>query len=324
MRFGVLSTANIGLKAVVPAVERSEHEVLAIASRDVERSRAVADDHGIDRAYGSYEDLLADDDLDAVYNPLPNSLHGEWTKRAANAGLDVLCEKPLAVDADEAREVVEYCDNAGVTLMEAFMYRYHPRTERACEVLADELDAVRGAFATFQFPLRGRPDDIRLDPELAGGSLMDVGCYAVSVTRTLLGEPDWVSGRTVDSRGSGVDTHVAAQFGYEGATAQVSASFDTQDVQRYRVEAENGWLEAPADAFNPRGDEVRIEYAVDGREVVETFPAGDHYQRQVEHFADCVEEGASPRTDGAEAVANMRVVDAIYESADRGERVWLD
>jgi predicted dehydrogenase len=153
---------------------------------------------------------------------------------------------------------------------------------------------------------------------------MDVGCYAVNVTRTLLGEPEWVSARTVDSRDCGVDTHVAAQLAYDGATAQVSASFDTQDVQRYRIEAENGWLEAPADAFNPRDDEVELRYAVDGREVVERFPAGDQYRLQVEHFADCVERGETPETDGEEAVANMRVVDAIYESADSGERVSLD
>jgi len=324
MRFGIISTANIGAKAVIPAIQRSEHEAVAIASRSEERARAVADDLGIDRAYGSYEALLADDELDAVYNPLPNAAHAEWTKAAADAGLDVLCEKPLAVDADEARDVAAYCEDAGVTLMEAFMYRYHPRTRRAREVVAGELDAVRGAYATFQFPLRGRPGDIRLDPDLAGGSLMDVGCYAVHVTRTLLGEPSAVSARTVDSRDCGVDTHVAARLEYEGATAQISASFDTQDVQRYRVEAENGWLEAPADAFVPRGDEVELRYAVDGREVVETFDAGEQYRLQVEHFADCVAAGETPATDGSEAVANMAVLDAIDESADSGDRVQLD
>ena len=324
MQFGVISTANIGVKAVVPAIGRSVHAVAAIASRDEARASEAAADLGIERSYGSYEALLADDDLDAVYVPLPNGLHAEWTKRAADAGLHVLCEKPLAVDAAEARELAAYCEDAGVTLMEAFMYRYHPRTRRAREVVERELEDVRGAFATFQFPLRDRPEDIRLDPELAGGSLMDVGCYAVNVTRTLLGEPSAVTARTVDSRDCGVDTHVAAGLEYDGATAQVSASFDTQDVQRYRVEAENGWLEAPADAFVPRGDEAELRYAVDGREVVETFDAGDQYRLQVEHFADRVAAGGRPETDGAEAAANMAVIDAIYEAADRGARVELD
>jgi len=324
MRFGVISTANIGVTAVIPAIQRSEHEVVAIASRSEGRARETADECGIDRAYGSYEALLADEALDAVYNPLPNAAHAEWTKRAADAGLGVLCEKPLTVDAPEARDLGAYCDEAGVALMEAFMYRYHPRTRRAREIVREELDEIRGAFATFQFPLRGRPDDIRLDPELAGGSLMDVGCYAVNVTRTLLGEPDAVTACTVDARGCGVDTHVAAQLEYDGATAQVSASFDTRDVQRYRVEAENGWLEAPADAFVPRGDTVELRWGVDGREVVETFDAGEQYRRQVEHFAACVESGEPPETDAAEAEANMRVVDAIDDAADRGERVELD
>jgi xylose dehydrogenase (NAD/NADP) len=324
VQFGVLSTANIGVKAVVPAIQRSEHAVAAIASRDEGRANEVAADLGIERAYGSYDALLGDDDLDAMYVPLPNGLHAEWTKRAADAGLDVLCEKPLAVDAAEARGLAAYCEDAGVTLMEAFMYRYHPRTRRAREIVRAELADVRGAFATFQFPLRGRADDIRLDPELAGGSLMDVGCYAVNVTRTLLGEPSAVTARTVDSRDCGVDTHVAAQLEYEGATAQVSASFDTQDVQRYRIEAENGWLEAPADAFVPRGETAELRYAVDGREVVETFDAGDQYRLQVEHFADRVASGVAPETDGGEAAANMAVIDAIYEAADRGARVELD
>jgi len=323
MRFGVVSTANIGVAHVIPAIQRSEHEVLALASRSEARASEVVSDLGIERAYGSYSELLADDDLDAVYVPLPNAAHAEWTKRAADAGLDVLCEKPLAVDAAEARDLATYCEDAGVTLMEAFMYRYHPRTRRAREVVETELDEIRGAFATFQFPLRGRPDDIRLDPDLAGGSLMDVGCYAVNVTRTLLGEPDAVTARTVDSRDCGVDTHVAAQLEYDGATAQVSASFDTQDVQRYRVEAENGWVEAPADAFAPRGDDLELRWGVDGREVVETFDAGDQYRAQVEHFARCVESGARPETDGGEAVANMAVIDAIYDAAESGERVEL-
>ncbi|NHN40376.1 Gfo/Idh/MocA family oxidoreductase [Halorubellus sp. JP-L1] len=324
MRLGIISTANIGVKAVIPAIQRSEHEAVAIASRSEERARAVAADLGIERAYGSYEALLADEELDAVYVPLPNAAHAEWTKAAADAGLDVLCEKPLAVDADEARDVVAHCEDAGVTLMEAFMYRYHPRTRRAREIVSEELEDVRGAFATFQFPLRGRPDDIRLDPDLAGGSLMDVGCYAVNVTRTLLGEPSAVSARTVDSRDCGVDTHVAATLEYDGATAQVSSSFDTHEVQRYRIEAENGWLEAPAGAFNPSTDTVELRWGTDGREVVETFDAGDQYRSQVEHFADCVASGATPETGGAEAVANMEVVDAIYESADAGERVVLE
>lgn len=204
------------------------------------------------------------------------------------------------------------------------MYRYHPKTERAAEIVDEELEGVRGAFATFQFPLRGRPDDIRLDPDLAGGSLMDVGCYAVSVLRTLLGEPERVSARTLDTRDCGVDTHLAGRFEYEGATAQLSCSFDTPAEQRYRVEAENGWL-AVDGAFNPAdaGEPQSITYAVDGREVTETFDPVDQYAEQVRHFVDCVESGRRPRTDADEAVANMAAIDALYESAATGEVVDL-
>jgi predicted dehydrogenase len=321
MNFGVLSTANIGRAAVIPAIQDSDHEVTAVASRDPDRAREFADEVGIDRAYGDYGDLLDDGDLDAVYNPLPNALHAEWTKRAADRGLDVLCEKPLGVDAAEAVEMGEHCEAAGVTLMEAFMYRYHPRTERVEAVVAEELGDVRGVEATFQFPLR-RSDDIRLDPELAGGSLMDVGCYAVNAARTLLGEPDRVLGTVHDSRGCGVETHASGILAYDdGASARISSSFDTRDLQRYRVEAENGSLVAES-AFVPRGDDgVEIEYEVDGRHVVETFEAVDQYRREVEHFADCVARDLSPRTDATEAARNMRVIDALYESADRSAAV---
>jgi xylose dehydrogenase (NAD/NADP) len=324
MQFGIVSTANIGRAAVVPAIQDSDHEVLAVASRDERTAKRMATEFAIPRAFEGYDALLADPDLDAVYVPLPNSLHAEWTKRAADAGLDVLCEKPLAADADEAQDVVAHCADAGVTLMEAFMYRYHPRTRRAAEVVSDQLGDVRRVDATFQFPLRGRPDDVRLNPDLAGGSLMDVGCYAVSAARLFLGEPETVYATTSDTRDCGVDTGVTAQFEYaDGASAQISASFDTQDTQRYRVEATDGWLEAD-EAFVPRGDDgVDLAYAVDGREVTESFDPVDQYRLEVEQFADCVESGTTPRTDGAEAVANMRVIDACYESAKLGEPVNL-
>jgi predicted dehydrogenase len=319
MRFGILGTANIGRTAVLPGIEATEHEALAVASRDEERARAFADDCGVPRAYGSYEALLADDDIDAVYNPLPNARHAEWTRRAADAGCHVLCEKPLTVDAAEARELGEYCDERGVTLMEAFMYRYHPRTERAVEVVCEELDDVRFVKSSFQFPLGRDVEDIRLDPDLAGGSLMDVGCYAVTAARLFLGEPDRAYASAADTRNVGVDTQLVGLLEYsDGATAEVSCSFDTHDTQHYRVEAENGWLEADQ-AFVPREDDrATLRYTVDGREVTETFDDVDQYRRQVEHFVDCVRHDRRPRTDAREAERTMAVIDALAESADQG------
>lgn len=320
MEFGIIGTAGIARKSVLPAIDASEHAVGAVASRDPERARAFADAFDVPRSYGAYEDLLEDDGIDAVYVPLPNAAHAEWTIRAADAGLDVLCEKPLAVDADQAREVAAHCEDRGVTLMEAFMYRYHPRTERAIELAREELADVRSVSASFKFALYDDPGNVRLSEELAGGSLMDVGCYAVSAARQFLGEPDRVYAHTHDSRGAGVDTELAGVLEYDdGSSARIASGLDTPKVQRYRVEATNGWLEV-ADAFDaPLDEPLELEYRIDGRHAVETFDPVDHYRLQVEHFADCVASGARPRTDADEAIANMRVVDALAESAARGD-----
>jgi predicted dehydrogenase len=323
MQFGVLGTADIARTAFVPAVDGTDHEVVAIASRDGDRATAVARGLEIPRAYAGYEQLLADDALDAVYVPLPNSLHAEWTKRAADAGLHVLCEKPLGANAVEAADLGEYCAERGVTLMEAFMYRYHPRTERAIEIARTELDDVRTVTARFTFRMDDRAADIRLDPELAGGSLMDVGCYAVHVARQVLGDPNLVTGVTTDRRDAGVDTEATAILAYEdGATAQVSCGFATPKTQFYRIKAENGWV-AVDEAFNTDGDETTLRYAVDGQSVTETFDPVEQYALEVEHFADCVAAGRTPVTDAADAAATLRVIEAIQESAN-GAPVELD
>jgi predicted dehydrogenase len=323
MRFGILSTAGIALESVVPAIQRSEHTAFALASRDGSRAERVAREHDIPRAYGSYEALLTDEDVDAVYNPLPNALHAEWTKRAADHGKDVLCEKPLTGDATAGRELFDYCAERDVTLMEAFMYRFHPRTERAVDVVERELGTVTSVDTAFSFRLDDE-GDIRLDPDLAGGSVMDVGCYAVNAARLFLGEPRRVSAVTVDDRNAGVDTAMAAVFEYDDATARVASGFDRAQSQYYRVETEDGWLQAdPAFGTDPT-ESVTLEWHVDGRTVVEEFEPVDHYRVQVEAFADSVDAGEEPRITRGETLGNMRVIDAIYESAASGEAVAVD
>jgi xylose dehydrogenase (NAD/NADP) len=321
MQFGVISTANIADKAVVPAIRDSDHDVRAIASRSPDAAADFADRHGIPETYDSYEALL-DADVDAVYNPLPNALHAEWTKRAADAGLHVLCEKPLASDAEEAVEVVEHCADAGVTLMEAFMYQYHPRTVRALEVAREELGDIRHVHAAFNFPLP-EGSDVRLDPDLAGGALMDVGCYSVSAARQFLGEPVLVDASTHDHRDCGVDTEIAGGLEFDGgATATVEASFETRELQTYRVEGTEGWLEA-RDAYNPDGGETILRWGTGEKTVEETFDDVDQYRLEVEHFAASVQAERDPLTDGEEAVANMRTIDALYEAAATGETIPL-
>jgi predicted dehydrogenase len=323
VHFGVIGTADIATEDVIPAIGRSDHEVTAIASRDGDRARAVADALEIDRSYGSYDALLADGDVEAVYNPLPNGLHAEWTRRAADEGLHVLCEKPLAVSATEAAETFDYCETRGVTLMEAFMYRFHPRTERAREVARDVLGELRSGEASFTFNLRG-PEagaDIRMSPDLGGGSLLDVGCYAVDALRGILGEPTRAYAEVSDSRGAGVDTSVSGVLAFPGGVhARIGCGFDTPRRQVYRVEAADGWL-AVRNAFNAGVDEpMAIEYERDGERVTET-ERGDHYRRQVEAFADAAAAGRTPPRDRSETVATARVLDALAASGERGRPV---
>lgn len=322
MRFGILSTANIAQGAVIPAIRESDHETVAVASRDRSAAEAVGDSFGIPERYGSYEELF-ETDIDAVYNPLPNALHAEWTRRAADHGLHVLCEKPLTSNAASAEALFDYCADAGVTLMEAFMYRLHPRTTRAFEVVENELEDVRAATATFTFQLGDRSDDIRLSPELAGGSRMDVGCYAVSAVRGFLGEPRRASAHTIDTRNCGVDTGMVATLEYDDAHAQVRAGFDTKRREHYRVDAENGWLEAESVFVGKTDEPASIEYSIDGRRVTEAFDPVDPYRLEVDAFADAVESGSPPAVGREETIANMRVLDAIGESADAGEPVEL-
>ena len=325
MRFGIISTADIATEWMIPAIRKSDHEVVAIGSRNQDSAVIVAEEFDVPHAYGSYEALFEDESVDAVYNPLPNGLHAEWTKKAADHGLDVLCEKPLTANAEAAGELFDYCEDAGVTLMEAWMYQFHPRTARLREIVANELESPRYATSTFTWRMADGAEDVRLDPDLAGGALMDVGCYCVSGIRGVFGEPDRVYAEASDTRDSGVDTQLLGTLAYEdGRTASFACGFDTDHEERLRIEAANGWLEAH-DCYGPDDDQqVALSYAVDGREVTETFDAVDHYQLEVEAFADAVAAGDPAPISKGESVANMATIDALYESADRHEPVTLD
>jgi len=325
MRFGIISTADIGVDSVMPAIAASEHEIGAVASREEPAARAVADEFGVESAYGSYEAMFEDDSLDAVYNPLPNGLHGEWTKKAADAGLHVLCEKPFTGSAAETEAVFDHCEAQGVTVMEAFMYRFHPLTERAAEVVAEELGDVRAVTSAFTFRMPDGAEDIRLDPALDGGSVYDVGTYAISAARMFLGEPDRVYAHTNDGRDCGVETEMAGVLEYDsGASARIQSGFETPLTQYYRVETTDGWLRAEPTFDVDVTGETSLTYSVGGREVTETFEPTDHYRLEVEHFAECIEAGETPRIDREESVDQARVIDAVLESGERGEPVALD
>src|SRR2546428_11708210 len=213
LRWGISSTARIGARRVTPALLRSQTgTAVAIASRDLTRAREIAAKFQIPRTYGSYETLLADRDIDAVYNPLPNSLHPEWTIRAAQAGKHVLCEKPLAVDAVQAQTMVDACRKAGVLVQEAFMYRYHPQIGELRRLAASgAIGALWLVRSAVTFTVR-RDDDIRLNASLGGRGLLDVGCYCVSISRLLLGEPQAVTASGVFEHG--VDVRLAGLLSF--------------------------------------------------------------------------------------------------------------
>lgn len=320
VRWGILSTANIGRAAVIPAIQASGNgKVVAVASRDEGRAKEFARAHGIPTAHGTYEALLEDPGVDAIYIPLPNSMHLPWTVRAAEAGKHVLCEKPLALDAAQCREMAAAAEGAGVLLMEAFMYRFHPRTEQVVRMAREgAVGPVRIMRSSFTFRLTN-PDNIRLSARLGGGSLMDVGCYCVNVTRTVMGEEPAEVQATANWAASGVDEELVAILRFEsGAVAHFDSSLTTERREFYEVSGPDGTL-VVEDAFLPGTDHVEIAVHR-GRREGETvrIPGADEYQVMVEHFGDCVLHGRPLRYTAEEAALNMAVIEALYASARSG------
>ena len=319
----MLSTANIGKKLVNPAIQASSNGALvAVASRDAERARAFAAETGIPRHHGSYEALLRDPEVDAVYIPLPNGMHREWSIRAAEHGKHVLCEKPLALDAAECLEMDAAAKDNGVLLMEAFMYRFHPRIDRLVELVrSGAVGELRGIRSAFTFRLT-RPSDIRWSRELGGGALMDVGCYCVNVSRTVVGAEPIEVAAWADWTDHDVDARLAGTLRFEGG---VVAQFDCALTMERREMCEVAGTEAVLaveDAFLPgTGDTVIRTLRGRAQPAVETVPGADEYRIMVEHFADCALTGSPLRYPPTEAAANMRVMEALYRSARAGGAV---
>jgi xylose dehydrogenase (NAD/NADP) len=318
---GIISTATIALHSLRAAAATPAVEFVAVASRDPLRAQAYALEHAIPRPYGSYEELLDDPDVDAVYNPLPNSLHHEWTMRALAAGKHVLCEKPYSRHPADVDEAFDRAEEAGLVLMEAVMYRHHPQTHRVAGLVADgALGRVRLIRATFSFVLQDETN-IRALPELEGGVLMDIGCYCVSGPRLLAGEPQWVSGEQVDAP-TGVDLafHGTMRFAND-VVAQFDSSFALPRSQRLEVEGEDGSLlvespwrtDWPGDVVLRRGDEV---------ERVEVEQA-DSYRLQLENFAAAIEGSAAPLLGREDALGQARAIDALYRSAAERRAIEL-
>jgi predicted dehydrogenase len=322
VRWGVLSTAHIGQVAVNPAIQASRNgQLVAIASRDLGKAREFADRWKIPAAYGSYEELLASDEIDAVYVPLPNSLHREWTIRAAEHKKHVLCEKPLALSPDEALEMHAAATQHRVKLMEAFMYRFHPRTERVIEMVSNgQIGAPLAIQAAFTFRLRSGPN-IRLAADLGGGALMDVGCYCVNVSRTLAGAEPVEAQAWAEWGSSGVDTRLAGSLRFPtGLIAQLDCALSLERRERYEVAGPDGSI-AVVGAFVPGMADTVIEERRGRADVTgHLIPAADQYRLMVEHFADSVLRDEPVRYPATEAAANLRAIEALYLSARSGGR----
>ncbi|HEY1716473.1 MAG TPA: Gfo/Idh/MocA family oxidoreductase [Solirubrobacteraceae bacterium] len=319
-QWGLLSTARIN-DAFIAGVARSRRSaVLAVASRDLARAESYAAERGIGRAYDSYEALLADPDVDAVYISLPNSLHLEWTGRALAAGKHVLCEKPLGRRAADVRAAFDLADRHDRLLMEAFMYRHHPQTARLVELVSSgAIGRLRHIRASFSFRLSD-PDDVRLSAELDGGALMDVGCYCVSAARLLAGEPELVSGTQVLG-GDGVDVSFTGWMRFPG---DVAAHFDCgiilDDRHDLEVVGEEGSLFL-ADPWHCRtpGIELRRSRTT---EVIDV-PVTNSYGLEADNLAAAIDGEGVPLLGRADAEAQASALEALYASADSGAVVTL-
>ncbi|MDR7418108.1 MAG: Gfo/Idh/MocA family oxidoreductase [Armatimonadota bacterium] len=318
LRWGVLGVANIAVRAVIPAIHAAANaRLVAIASRSTTRAQDAAARLGVLRAHGSYEALLADHDVDAVYIPLPNALHLEWTVRCAEAGKHVLCEKPLALTAADGEAMIAACRRRGVVLVEAFMYRFHPRTRRAAQLVAEgAVGDPRLVRAAFTFALRSR-DNIRLQADLGGGSLYDVGCYAVNVSRLMLGEPHaaFAFGQIGPS---GVDEVLGGLLQFDGGrVALIDCALTLPRRQEYEVVGSRGRLVVPV-AFLPGTADAEIRLTRDEEPSVITVSGVDQYRLMVEQFGEAVLNGAPPLLPPEDAVANLRVIEALFRSLRGG------
>jgi predicted dehydrogenase len=320
VRWGVLSTANIATEKVIPGLRRSPRsEVLGIASRNEDQARTVAGRLAIPRAYGSYEALLADPDIDAVYIPLPNHMHAEWAIAAARAGKHVLCEKPLALTAADATRMVDACRDAGVLLMEAFMYRQHPSWLAVRELVASgrigRLQAVDSWFSYYN----DDPGNIRNILDVGGGALYDIGCYCVNLSRMLFGrEPLSVRSAIRRDPATGVDVLAAGILEFETGIASFACSTRTETDQRVHVYGTTGRIEVEIPFNIPPDRPTRIFVTAGGDPPVApatetlTFDTADPYACEADRFADAVLDGAPLPVEPADAVANLRVMEALF------------
>ncbi len=319
LRMGILGAAKIAPPSLIkPARAVDDVEVVAIAARDRTKAEAFARKHGIATVHDSYDALLADENVDAIYNPLPNGLHGKWTIAALEAGKHVLCEKPFTANADEAVAVQQVERRTGLVVMEAFHYRYHPLTQRLIDIIASgDLGSVEHIDATMMFPLLPR-SDIRWQLGLAGGSTMDVGCYTIHLLRTLAGAEPEVTRASARERSPGIDRWLRADMRLpSGATGRITAAMLSGRIAKLSAEVRG--TKGTLRVLNPYAPHLFHRLTVrtnDGRQRQRRVKGeGSTYWYQLRAFAGAVLRGEPFVTTTDDAIANMRVIDACYVAA---------
>jgi predicted dehydrogenase len=326
LRWGILSTANIGLQKVIPAMQRGElTTVEAIASRDPAKAKAAAAKLGIPRAYGSYEDLLADAEIDAIYNPLPNQLHVPWTVKAAEAGKHVLCEKPLSMTVAEARSLPAVRERTGVVIGEAFMIRCHPQWLRVRELLSQgRIGTLRSVLGFFSYT-NVDPGNIRNRAETGGGGLYDIGCYCIHAARFGFGqEPTRVCGLIDRDPSMQTDRLTSAMLDFPAGQAIFTCSTQLVPYQRVQFFGTKGRIEIeiPFNAPPDHATRILMDAGTDllgGGIKTEKLPAANQYTLQGDAFARAVLEGTPVPVSLEEGIANMAVIEAIFRSTQTGQ-----
>ena len=312
VRWGILGTAKIAVTKVIPAMQQSEGcEIAAIASRDLSKARAAASELNIPNAYGSYEELLADSSIEAIYNPLPNNLHVPWTLKAAEAGKHVLCEKPIALNAAEARTLIEVRDRTGLRIQEAFMVRTHPQwLETRRLINSGRIGSLRSITGFFSY-FNPDPANIRNHLELGGGALMDIGCYPITISRFMYEtEPTRVLG-LIERDATRTDTLTSAVLDFPNGHSTFTCSTRLAPYQRMIFTGTEGRIEVliPFNAPNDRPTQILLN-----DETIE-FPICDQYEIQGSLFSRAIRENTEQPIPLEDAINNMTVIDAVFRSA---------
>jgi xylose dehydrogenase (NAD/NADP) len=329
VRYGLLSTAQIGLNAHLPASYDSKNsEIVSVSSRTAAKAEAAAKKHNIDRWYGSYEEQLADPNMDAVVNSLPNGMHAEWTIKAAEAGKHILCEKPLAVSAEECQRMIDAANANNVVLVEAFTHRWNPHMRMARKLITEgAIGDIQTIDSALCFNIAEPDGNVRFSQELAGGALWDAGCYAVYATRFVMSaEPVQVRGMSHDSGDWGIDTTFSGSMKFaNGAIGNITTNMEQPFRCYITIDGSKGRIEIPG-MFDDSGP--IIVKSGDGRngektEIIST-PAPYRFVVQFDEFSECVLTGKEPDYPAEDGLRNTAVVEALYKSANSGSAVNLN